>query len=151
VFVHLGGLAHMYCVVRLEYGVTRNAFCSGFINLAHSICAYLYGDLVCIALSLFDIKQYLSSRSEIPGTPVELRRTGAFWREVGKMMNCFFIHLARAWFEIDCRDGAGCGAFNPWTARWISAGTKGLVRQIVVLHAFSSCDESVVADGNAGW
>ncbi|CAM0884973.1 unnamed protein product [Alopecurus aequalis] len=68
-------------LVRLEDGaiLDEKAFRNDFINLAHSIGAYLYEDLLCIVSLRYQTIHILQIRDN--GTLVEVRRIGAFCRE----------------------------------------------------------------------
>ncbi|KAM3330427.1 hypothetical protein ACQJBY_026976 [Aegilops geniculata] len=70
-----------FYLVRLEDGaiLDEKAFCNDFINLAHSIGAYLYEDLVCIVSLRYQTIHVLQIRDS--GSLVEVRRIGAFCRE----------------------------------------------------------------------
>ncbi|KQK04397.1 hypothetical protein BRADI_2g13320v3 [Brachypodium distachyon] len=70
-----------FYLVRLEDGaiLDEKAFCNDFINLAHSIGAYLYEDLVCIVSLRYQTIHVLQIRDS--GNLVEVRRIGAFCQE----------------------------------------------------------------------
>ncbi|GJN31832.1 hypothetical protein PR202_gb20280 [Eleusine coracana subsp. coracana] len=76
------------CVTRLEDGVIldEKAFCNDFINLAHSIGAYLYEDLLCIVSLRYQTIHILQIRDS--GNLVEVRKIGAFCREDDEL----FLH-----------------------------------------------------------
>ncbi|CAO2184515.1 unnamed protein product [Urochloa humidicola] len=77
-----------FYLVRLEDGVIldEKAFCNDFINLAHSIGAYLYEDLLCIVSLRYQTIHILQIRDS--GNLVEVRRIGAFCREDDEL----FLH-----------------------------------------------------------
>ncbi|KAG2597852.1 hypothetical protein PVAP13_5KG244107 [Panicum virgatum] len=77
-----------FYLVRLEDGVVldEKAFCNDFINLAHSIGAYLYEDLLCIVSLRYQTIHILQIRDS--GNLVEVRRIGAFCREDDEL----FLH-----------------------------------------------------------
>jgi de-etiolated-1 len=64
----------------------EKAFCNDFINLAHSIGAYLYEDLLCIVSLRYQTVHILQIRDS--GNLVEVRRIGAFCREDDEL----FLH-----------------------------------------------------------
>lgn len=64
----------------------EKAFCNDFINLAHSIGAYLYEDLLCIVSLRYQTIHILQIRDS--GNLVEVRRIGAFCREDDEL----FLH-----------------------------------------------------------
>ncbi|KAL6615285.1 hypothetical protein ACP70R_037555 [Stipagrostis hirtigluma subsp. patula] len=76
------------CVTRLEDGVIldEKAFWNDFINLAHSIGAYLYEDLLCIVSLRYQTIHILQIRDS--GNLVEVRRIGSFCREDDEL----FLH-----------------------------------------------------------
>ncbi|PWZ12634.1 Light-mediated development protein DET1 [Zea mays] len=75
-------------LVRLEDGVIldEKAFCNDFINLAHSIGAYMYEDLLCIVSLRYQTIHILQIRDS--GNLVEVRSIGAFCREDDEL----FLH-----------------------------------------------------------
>ncbi|AQK91622.1 Light-mediated development protein DET1 [Zea mays] len=75
-------------LVRLEDGVIldEKAFCNDFINLAHSIGAYMYEDLLCIVSLRYQTIHILQIRDS--GNLVEVRNIGAFCREDDEL----FLH-----------------------------------------------------------
>ncbi|CAL4976200.1 unnamed protein product [Urochloa decumbens] len=77
-----------FYLVRLEDGVIldEKAFCNDFINLAHSIGAYLYEDLLCIVSLRYQTIHIVQIRDS--GNLVEVRRIGAFCREDDEL----FLH-----------------------------------------------------------
>ncbi|XP_066381010.1 light-mediated development protein DET1 [Miscanthus floridulus] len=77
-----------FYLVRLEDGVIldEKAFCNDFINLSHSIGAYLYEDLLCIVSLRYQTVHILQIRDS--GNLVEVRRIGAFCREDDEL----FLH-----------------------------------------------------------
>ncbi|RLM93223.1 light-mediated development protein DET1 isoform X1 [Panicum miliaceum] len=77
-----------FYLVRLEDGVIldEKAFCNDFINLAHSIGAYLYEDLLCIVSLRYQTIHILQIRDS--GNLVEVRKIGAFCREDDEL----FLH-----------------------------------------------------------
>ncbi|KAL6884517.1 hypothetical protein ACP4OV_010453 [Aristida adscensionis] len=77
-----------FYLVRLEDGVIldEKAFCNDFINLAHSIGAYLYEDLLCIVSLRYQTIHILQIRDS--GNLVEVRRIGSFCREDDEL----FLH-----------------------------------------------------------
>ncbi|XP_062211279.1 light-mediated development protein DET1-like isoform X4 [Phragmites australis] len=77
-----------FYLVRLEDGVIldEKAFCNDFINLVHSIGAYLYEDLLCIVSLRYQTIHILQIRDS--GNLVEVRRIGAFCREDDEL----FLH-----------------------------------------------------------
>ncbi|KAF0920846.1 hypothetical protein E2562_037385 [Oryza meyeriana var. granulata] len=70
-----------FYLVRLEDGaiLDEKAFCNDFINLAHSLGAYLYEDLLCIVSLRYQTIHILQIRDS--GNLVEVRKIGAFCQE----------------------------------------------------------------------
>lgn len=64
----------------------EKAFCNDFINLAHSIGAYMYEDLLCIVSLRYQTIHILQIRDS--GNLVEVRNIGAFCREDDEL----FLH-----------------------------------------------------------
>ncbi|XP_006643642.1 light-mediated development protein DET1 [Oryza brachyantha] len=77
-----------FYLVRLEDGaiLDEKAFRNDFINLAHSIGAYLYEDLLCIVSLRYQTIHVLQIRDS--GNLVEVRKIGAFCQEDDEL----FLH-----------------------------------------------------------
>nr|CAD1837241.1 unnamed protein product [Ananas comosus var. bracteatus] len=77
-----------FYLVRLEDGMVldEKAFCNDFVNLPHSMGAFLYEDLLCIVSLRYQIIHILQIRDS--GNLVEVRNIGAFCREDDQL----FLH-----------------------------------------------------------
>lgn len=64
----------------------EKAFCNDFVNLPHSMGAFLYEDLLCIVSLRYQIIHILQIRDS--GNLVEVRNIGAFCREDDQL----FLH-----------------------------------------------------------
>jgi hypothetical protein len=120
-----------FYLVRLDDGaiLDEKAFRNDFINLAHSIGAYLYEDLLCIVSLRYQTIHVLQIRDS--GNLVEVRKIGAFCQEddelflhshgqvptdpYGKIAGSIFsLHHSWYWSCITCLIKLVLIALEPW-------------------------------------